>query len=144
MHRFVLTLLLTSGLAHAQLVVVRSSGERIEPLGVVPVAQRDAVRALTSMGAVQVGYVFDFDAVYTLDLWTSNGRYCLFMDRQYWTVSREQAALFLGREVEPPFAYRFPTGLLVLLSVGLVALFLATHGERFAAALERRFPPRPD
>ena len=73
MHRLVLTLLLTSGLAHAQLVVVRSSGERIEPLGVVPVAQRDAVRALTSMGAVQVGYVFDFDAVYTLDLWTSNG-----------------------------------------------------------------------
>lgn len=145
MVRVLLTVLaLGSAAAHAKIVVVRSSGERIEPLGLVTVNQRDAVRALTSMGAIQVGYVFDFDALYTLDLWSSNGRYCLFMDRQYWTISEAQAAQFLGRaSVEPPLSYRFPIGLVSLTIVGLLGLLLATFGKRLADFLERKFPPEP-
>lgn len=133
--------LLTAGAAHAQIVVVRSAGERIEPIGLVPVNQRDAVRTLTSLGAIQVGYVFDFAALYTLDVWTSNGRYCLFMDRQYWVITKEQAALFLGvTDVDPPLAYRLPVGLVALVVIGLLAGILAARGKRIADCLEKTFP----
>ena len=134
-------ILLAAGAASAQIVVVRSAGQRIEPLGLVPVNQRDAVRTLTSMGAIQVGYLFDFTALYTLDVWTSNGRYCLFMDRQYWVITEKEAALFLGvSEVGPPLGYRVPVGLVALLVVGVLAGILATRGKQLADYLEKKFP----
>lgn len=134
-------ILLTAGGASAQIVVVRSAGERIEPIGLVPVNQRDAVRTLTSLGAIQVGYVFDFTALYTLDVWTSNGRYCLFMDRQYWVITEQEAALFLGvPKVGPPLAYRLPVGLGALIALGALAGVLATRGKHIADALEKKFP----
>ena len=138
-------LCLTASTAHAQVVILRSSGQAIEPLGVVPVASRDAVRTLTSLGAVQVGFIYDYDALYSVKVWASSGRYCLFMDQQYWVISREEAAHFLGvPSVDPPWAYRFPPGLIALWVGGLVVLLFALFGGRMASALEKRFPPRAD
>jgi hypothetical protein len=138
-------LCLTAGSAHAQVVILRSAGQTIEPLGLVPVASRDAVRTLTSLGAVQVGFVYDYDALYSVKVWASSGKYCLFMDQQYWVISREEAARFLGApSVDPPWAYRFPPGLIALWVGGIVVLLFGRFGGRWASALEKRFPARSD
>jgi len=125
--------------AQAQALMLRSSGERIAPLGLVPVAQRDAVRRLTSVGAVQVGFVYEFSAVNGVTVWTANGRYCLYMDDTYWVISKADAARLLGSaKVSPPFTYTLPISWMVAIVLAVLAALWRWRGKRFLAAVERR------
>jgi hypothetical protein len=142
MLRGALLLALTAATAaQAQIVVLHSEGQTIEPLGVVPVANREIVRKLTNLGAVQVGYAYDFVALYGIRLWAGEGRYCLYVDRDYWVISRDDAATLLGlpkSEVSAPLVYWFPPGQMVGVGVLLLYGLYVRYGKRLVEALEKR------
>jgi hypothetical protein len=123
---------LTAGIAHAQIVELRD-GETIAPLGVVPVEKRDAVRELTALGSIDVGYVYDDVQLGGVSVWTSNGRYCLYTERRYWVLTEHQACVVLGvTKIVPPRPYHFPSG---LIDAGAIAILA---GLGFVLARRRR------
>lgn len=98
---------------------VFSHGAVISHVGEPTDEQAQVVRAEIGTDA-SVGFVHDAFGVFWLDLWTWNGRYCLFEDDRYWELSAERAAALLGRspgELREPLFYTFPPGLLALLGV---------------------------
>jgi hypothetical protein len=130
--------LLAPAAASAQLLVVSSHGEKIAYIGTVAVGQRDQVRKLTDLQAVEVGFVYQFDAVYTLDLWAWNGRYCLYSGTTYYPISAETAATLIGEEVDRPREYLVPTGLAVIALVMLVLVLSKLYGLRLVEYLEKK------
>lgn len=136
----VLTLWATSAAAQA-VAVISGHGQRIAPLGNVPVERRDAVRQLTPFNGVQVGFVYRFDSIYGVDTFTRDGEFCLYMDSQYAPISRAQAAEFLGvSDVSPPWSYTVPPMWIALGVAATFALWLSVFGKRYVAYMEQRFP----
>ena len=73
---------------------------------------------------VQVGYLYSQFGVFWLELWTYDGRYCLYHGDNVWELEPEEAAKLIGVEVDAlgkPFLYRVPLGLLILLGLGVGA-----------------------
>jgi len=99
-----------------------TSGTAIEHLGVTPVPRRDLVRQITDEGAIEIGFVYDHSGLSTIDFWRWNGRFCLYVDNHYWELTQAEAGTIMGTEVRRPFGYTWPTGLLLLLGVALVAV----------------------
>lgn len=79
-----------------------------------------------------VGFRYEY-AVVGLPVWTWGGDYCVFLGRRsYLRIPKKRAADLLGvpeEEVQPPFSYRVPLGLIgypLLIVVGVpVSLLLA-------------------
>jgi hypothetical protein len=147
-HAAALTLfaLLIAGEAAAQIVVVTSKGHHIEPIGTVPVDLRDRVRQLTNLGAVQVGFVYEVFDLYAVRMWTSNGRYCLYFDREVWYLEPAQAAALLGipeTELHRPLKYFFPPGLVALVLLGVGGLLVQIYRKPLTRWLDQKLAEPP-
>ncbi|MDC0669426.1 hypothetical protein [Nannocystis radixulma] len=71
---------------------------------------------------VKVGYLYSHFGVFWLDLWTWDGKYCLYHGDNVWELTPEDAAGLLGVKVDDlgkPLLYRIPLGILILLSLGV-------------------------
>jgi hypothetical protein len=101
---------------------VVTSGETIFHVGDVPSQNRPR-----QVAADKVGYKFYYWGVLWLDLWTSDGTFCLYEGKQYRSISRADAARLLGKpegELRKPFLYTVPLGWLVygpLIALGMLA-----------------------
>jgi hypothetical protein len=99
-----------------------------------------AVQQRTHQVGAKVGFKFSYFGVFWLDLWTWDGEYCLFHDKEYWPVPKATAAALLDRpeeELTPPLAYTYPSLLLIL--AACLALFLVGCViESFRAGRESR------
>jgi hypothetical protein len=74
----------------------------------------------------QVRYKYDHLGVFWINFWTWDGRYCLYQDKMHWSLTQAEAARLLGvttSDIAPPFWYRFPFGLMLV--VGIVAVVIA-------------------
>jgi len=112
-----------SSRAEAGGLIVYHYGEDVVDLGEITEEYKEAVSAEAG-GAVKVGYVHNAFGLFWLDIWTWDGRFCIYRGDQYWEIDAEQAAVFLGEpdvHLGNPIFYTFPPGLLVL--IALAALF---------------------
>lgn len=127
-------LLLTVGLftpaeAHAGIVITH--GDTIKHIGDVPAHMKE--RLGPEFGTAAVGFKYSYFGVFWLDLWTWDGEYCLFKDRKAASLKPAQAAAILNiqeSELDTPFLYRFPLGLMILTGVALLGLLGAVAERR--------------
>ncbi len=74
----------------------------------------------------EIGYKYEFFSFFFLELWTWDGKYCLYEDDKYVVLTNADAARLLGvseSKLPVPFLYRFPLGLCILVG-GVVLLLL--------------------
>jgi hypothetical protein len=110
--------------ARAGVPVLITHGETIAHLEDLPDEIKQEIRKELKCEPA-VGYAYSYFGIFWCDLWTWNGRYVLFHDKQYWELKPENLRLMLGKseeELGKPFLYRFPLGLLIL--AGLLAAWL--------------------
>jgi hypothetical protein len=118
-------------------VIVVNTGHTIKHVAAVPEEFREFVESSCEPGT-QIGLMHDRFGLFWLDLWTWNGRYCLYKDDSYWDLTAEDAGRLLGVEVADlpkPLLYRFPP-LLCLVAVG------AAIGAGVMLAKQQRAPQR--
>jgi len=118
--------------AYADAFIVYSYGDVLWPIGDIADDQIDRVSDEIGSDA-SVGFIFTAFSIFWLNVWTWDGRFCLFKDESYWEVSPERAATLLGQqpgELREPFLYTFPLGLLVLLAGGAGAVPYALYTAR--------------
>jgi hypothetical protein len=74
-----------------------------------------------------IGYKYSYFGIFWLDLWTWGGEYCIYEDKKYMPLTPElaEAAGVSEKELKKPFLYRFPLGLVILLTLGMVGGFSA-------------------
>lgn len=102
--------------------IVYHYGEDVVELGEIAEEHREAMAAELG-GQAKVGYIHNAFGLFWLDIWTWDGRYCLYRDTEYWEIDAEQAAALLGTgKAKKPLFYTFPPGLLVL--VGITAIYV--------------------
>ncbi len=81
-----------------------------------------------------VGYRYDYAGLFWVEFWTWGGKFCIYGgDSEPIPISRARAAELLGRpasELEKPFVYRYPPGLLFLGAVVFLIVVVAM-GRRF-------------
>ena len=124
MKRSLLPMLLTiafllTGNAEARGLVIINHGEDIVDIGEVAEEHKESVRTEIG-GDAKIGYIHNAFGVFWLNIWTWDGRYCLYLNDQYWELEPEQAATLLGqpdRALRNPLFYTFPPGLLVLIAI---------------------------
>jgi hypothetical protein len=113
------TLLIPSQVEARRGIVIINHGEEIKEIG--PVADEYVADVREATGTLAtVGFIHDGFGIFWLNIWTWNGRYCLYANDQYWELDPEQAATLLGTpeaRLSGPFFYRFPPGLLVLIAI---------------------------
>ena len=110
---------LLPGSAEARGVVVFNHGEDIVDIGEVAEEHKESVRTEIG-GDAKIGYIHNAFGVFWLNIWTWDGRYCLYLNDQYWEFEPEQAATLPGqpdRALRNPLLYTFPPGLLVLIAI---------------------------
>ncbi len=78
-----------------------------------------------------VGYKYSHVAVLGLNLWAWDGTYCVYQrfEHKYVPITSAKAAEFLGKkeeDLQPPFEYRYPPGLLVFGPILALAFLLRT------------------
>jgi hypothetical protein len=109
-------------------IVIVNWGDSITRLADLPSTENEVARRITGQDSVQLGYVYNSVGVFWLDLWTWNGRYCLFKGQKFWVLKPEAVQALAHTDSGPgkPFFYTFPSGLIVLaaLAAGL-ALWVA-------------------
>lgn len=113
--------LMTPAEARAGLLITH--GDTIKHLGDVPAPMKKDLPQ--ELGGAAVGFKYSYFGVFWLDLWTWDGGYCLFKDKRFAPLTAAQAALMLNKqesELESPFLYRFPLGLLILAGVVLLVM----------------------
>jgi hypothetical protein len=115
-------LAVSAGRAEAKGVIFYGYGPDVYELGNGP--------TIPGVGLVKVGYLYEQFSLFWMNVWTWSGKYCLYTQTgnniKYDEITQEMAAQFLNRnpaDVSPPFGYRFPIGLLVIL--GITALIVA-------------------
>jgi len=91
--------------------MIFTSGPTVKRLGDVPGK------------GLSVGYHYQYAGLFWVEFWTWDGFYCVYADgQQPARITEAHAAELLDQEVkdlEKPFAYRFPPGLLL---VGVIVL----------------------
>jgi hypothetical protein len=117
--------------SEAKAGIIITWGETISPIGVSrpqdnPTHQR-----------VYVGFKYKYSGVFWLDLWTSDGTYCIYEGKKYYPIPAAEAARLISipeSELTKPFLYQVPLGWLVLgvPIAGFIALFAR------ACALDRK------
>jgi hypothetical protein len=101
-------------------------GDSIKHLADLPAPAKLAAFRLTGENDVQVGYVYNSFGFAFMNVWTWNGRYCLYKGKKFWVLSREGVRVFTPAETIPatPFTYRYPPGLIVLVSASVALMTL--------------------
>jgi len=120
--------------------------EVIEHIAEVTDEHVDLVEEETGTDAA-VGYIYHAIGVLWLDVWTSDGRYCLFEGDQFWFLDDERAATFLNKspsELRKPFFYTFPQGLLVLLGISVIAVPYSIYSRSKDEKVQRDSMSPPD
>jgi hypothetical protein len=88
-----------------------------------------------------VGYKYSYYGVLFVDFWRDDGQFCIYKEDQYHVISKAEAASLLGipeNELDAPFFYRYPPGLLGLGFLLTFALFVYA-----AMRINRREAPDP-
>ena len=91
----------------------------MKEIGEVPEEHHEAIRTELG-GPANVGFVHHAFGLFWLDIWTWDGRFCLYHGDKYWEIDAEQAAVFLGKPIDKlgkPIFYTLPPGLLVLIAI---------------------------
>jgi hypothetical protein len=108
-------------------ILMFTSGPTVKHLG--HVVNKNALKDLDLKqmpDGFSVGYKYNYAGLFWIEFWTWGGTYCVYEDiRRTFPVTEEQAAALLGLEVkqlEKPFVYKYPPGLLVI--AGLILLRL--------------------
>ncbi len=102
-------------------IAIINYGDTVKTIG--PVAEPGQLPPEAS--GAQVGYVHNRFGLFWLDVWTWDGRYCLFQNDSYWEIEPEQAAAALGVSVDQltkPMLYRVPPGLVAVLVLVVVGI----------------------
>jgi hypothetical protein len=122
-------------------IVVITQGEDIKEIGAVADEYVAEVREVT--GTVPtVGFIHEGFGLFWLNVWTWDGRYCLYADDQYWEIEPAQAATLLGipeSQLSSPFFYRVPPGLLVLIAIAILIGIAKVFSLRREKQLEQLF-----
>ena len=125
--------------------------DRITYIADLPDEYKDAMAEMTGTEDALIGFVYRRIGVLGFDLWSWNGRYCLFdpspkgaswvqllqREMRYWELDEAQAALLLDRapsELRGPTLYRSPAG---LLAMTFVCVFVVPYAI-FSRARDRR------
>ena len=90
-----------------------------------------------------MGFIHQAFGLFWLDIWTWEGRFCLYRDDQYWEIDAEQAAVLLGKPVDKlfgkPIFYTLPPGLLVLIAIAAIFIPYKIISSRKEKKLEKLF-----
>jgi hypothetical protein len=123
-------------------LLVYNHGEDIVEIGNVVEEEKSAVQEATGKD-VAVGYIHNAFGLFWLNIWTWDGRFCLYTGDQYWEIEPEQAAMLLNVPVDSlqkPLFYRFPPGLIVLLAIAAFYItsksLQAVKGKKVQALFE--------
>jgi hypothetical protein len=114
--------------AEAKGLVIISRGDTIVELGAIKeAAPIKPAPGLPKLPDLKVGYKYSYAGIFWLDIWTWDGEYCLFENKDYMPIDAETAAKMLGvatGDLKVPFWYRYPSLLwiLILLVGGFVLL----------------------
>jgi len=122
-------------------IVIFNHGEDIKEIGAVVDEHVEDVREATGTSP-SVGFIHDGFGLFWLNVWTWNGRYCLYEGDQYWELEPAYAALLLGvaqSELSSPLFYRFPPGLFALVGIGVLIGVAKIFSVRREKALGRLF-----
>jgi hypothetical protein len=132
--------------AHAKGIILITHGDRINHTSEVTPAVWQA--AAGKLPARNVGYKYSYFGIFWVDLWTWGGTWCLYKGNQYWPLTAEQAALFLGKsekDLSRPFLYLCPLGLDIIVPLIVLGLVVKVFrrpppnllaDERYRAALD--------
>lgn len=124
-----LVTLLAPADAHARRrgIGIINTGDNVSHVGDVAQDHREMVMAETGSPEAKVGYLYKRFGLFWVNVWTWDGKYCLYDDSDtVWELDQEQAANLMGvtpEDVAPPFVYKFPPGLPVLLALGGFIVF---------------------
>jgi len=127
-----LAILLFPQEAAAKGIILITHGDSVSHLGEVAPQFKELVRKETGTDP-EVGIVYSSFGVFSLDLWTWGGEYCLYKDKQVWKLPPEAAALLMNvspSELGKPFTYRFPPGLMILIGIAVVAILVKVFKKR--------------
>ncbi len=121
-------------------LVVITWGEDIKHVEDIPPEIKPILQEKLS-GNWAVGYKYRSFGVFWLDLWTWDGRLCLYQGDRYSPLEPRQAALLLNkseRELSKPFFYMFPPGLLIVLALAAIAIPIKFLGKSDEQELNER------
>jgi hypothetical protein len=127
--------LLSPGEASARGFVLVTWGDTVSHVGNAP------PQAKQSHGGSNVGYKYHYWGIFWIDLWTSDGTYCVYEGNRYNPISSAEAAKLLGKsesDLTTPFLYRWPLGWMIfgsLIVIGIIGSLLSKDGSDGVAAL---------
>lgn len=99
-------------------IVIINSGEDIDHVGDVLPAHLPALQQSTGASKPAVGYMYSEFGIFWLNIWTWDGKYVLFEGDNFWALTPEHAAGYLGvpvAKLSKPLFYTIPPGLVVIL-----------------------------
>lgn len=127
-----------------------NTGDTVKEVGKVKAEFGPEIKQAVGASEVPtVGYLHNRFGLFWLDVWTWDGKYCLYTDADntYWEIEKAQAAELMGvaeSDVSKPLFYTVPPGLVILCM--LVVVFAVVkmrelkqtreHQERFRAVAE--------
>ena len=76
-------------------LIVYHSGEKIKEIGEVTEEHQEGIKTEFG-GPVTVGFIHQAFGLFWLDIWTWDGRFCLYRDDQYSEIDGKQAAVLHG------------------------------------------------
>lgn len=123
--------LLSPSPAEARGIIIITSGERIELVGGISNTVKH------DYGYPEVGYMYHYNGIFWIDLWTHSGTYCVYEGVRYNPITPAEAARLLKAgsesELSRPFWYKVPLGwsiIGVLTVVWLVWMAATSTGSR--------------
>jgi hypothetical protein len=122
----------TADTASAKGIMIITHGDTVSDLG-APTGPAAKVLDLMYGPGTRVGYKYSYGGLFWIDVWTWDGGYCLHRDNSAETITKEQAAEFLGTtpdKLGKPFFYRFPHVPFFLIVIGLPVLIFKVMQAR--------------
>lgn len=123
--------------------VVETRGMRIGDVGEVQPQFVGQICFVTDIAEVpRVGYYYHFSGLYYVDVWTSDGGYCLYQGDKFRKLEPAAAAALLGinpDQLSAPWRYRFPLGLVLLASFIGFLIYVDCKNRWYNWRRERRF-----
>jgi hypothetical protein len=128
--------LLSAGEANAGNGIVITSGVTISQVGDVPHAKRP------EQNVTMVGYKYSYYGVFWIDIWTSDGTYCVYDGDKYDPIDPAAAAYLLDKSegsLSRPYLYICPSGWLLVGGLVVVWIVVEMRDNRRASVLSQLF-----
>jgi hypothetical protein len=128
--------LLSAGEASAGNGIVITSGVTISHVGDVPHAKRP------EQYVTKVGYKYSYYGVFWIDIWTSDGTYCVYDGDKFDPIDAATAAYLLDTSegsLSRPFLYICPPGWLLIGGLVAVGIVGDARDKRAARVLSQLF-----